>query len=375
MIAPRNDFEKIRPEQLWDRPQTGIALGCTQCPLRRTHCGGLHVDQGIWNCMTLCCQQPETCTLTCPAKPDEYLLRLWEVEGYELDPFTDVVGPSCPALPDFVPIVFHGKARHKNLEWPAVAFPLRHLFHQVTGQPLFGSREALLSHLRVAPDSRLVFTGVAKDCHIERYWDNARAAGIVQHIAAMAPDLVTVPNFTFYLNRPRHEDLHNRKRISIAFRELILAAVPTALHVNARTVHDFKTWVDYIRRTPAVRAISFEFGTGATLARQPHYALMLLELQRQVERPLTLIARGGLSVLNLLRVGFAQVVFLDSNAFSKARSRQRAHLPKPLMLRWNSSPTNKGECLTDLLAHNINTYAHYVANRGRPLQRAARRIA
>ncbi len=364
MIAPLNELDKLKPDDLWDRPQRTIAAGCTQCPLRRTHCGGLHVDKPIWNCMTLCCQKPETCTFVCPAKPEEYLLRMYEVGGFQLKPIPNNVGVPCGPLPDFVPIIYHRLKRRQNLSYPAVAFPLKDLFHHATGQRLYASKADLLERIRVAQDSRLVLTGVAEDRYIERYWDVGRSNGIAQYISELAPDVVTVPNFSFYLNRPRHEDLHNRKRIVIAFEELLLAGVSTALHINARTLHDFRVWVEFIRNTPAVRTLAFEFGTGATQARQPFYARMLLELNRQVERPLTLIVRGGLSVLGQLRAEYEKVVFLDSTAFSRTRSRRRAECQGQPKIKWARNPTMPGECLNGLLTHNVEACAKYVALRG-----------
>lgn len=316
--------------------------------------------------MELCCGKPDVCTLVCPAKPEEYLLRLNEVGGFKLNPIPGHVGVPCTTLPDFVPIIYNGSGRHEELAYDAIAFPLRGLFHHTTGERLYSSKADLFKRLRVAQGTRLVFTGVSEDCHIERYWDVGRGSGVVNYIRELEPDAVTVPNFTFYLNRPRHEDMHNRKRIAIAFAELTEAGVPTALHVNARTLHDFRLWVEFIRKTPAVRTLAFEFGTGVSSTRQPYYSRMLIEMSRQVGRPLTLIVRGGLAVLAELKGAFDRVVFLDSTAFSRTIRRRKGECEGKPKLKWHRNLTPPGVCLHELLAHNIEVCANYVALRGSP---------
>jgi hypothetical protein len=52
------------------------------------------------------------------------------------------------------------------------------------------------------------------------------------------------------------------KHIGLSWAELTSGGVPTALHINARTDHDYARWTRFIAERPEVAVLAFEFGAG-----------------------------------------------------------------------------------------------------------------
>jgi hypothetical protein len=226
------------------------------------------------------------------------------------------------------------------------------LFSHRTGKSRFQSRDELLTRFRVAPTAQLVISGVDEDARVESYWGLARDAGIVTSLKHLNPALVTVPNFSLLSNVPRHDNLANMKRIAIAWQELMEAGVPTALHVNARTEHDWERWSDFIHRRDEVEWISFEFGTGARVNhRGDWYAQQLCQMAQNAGRPMRIAVRGAMH-LDALRESFERVLVIDSTPYHKTLHRQRASLTPSGKLRWHRGFTLLEQLLDDLLQHN-----------------------
>src|SRR5262249_9775047 len=132
-----------------------------------------------------------------------------------------------------------------------------------TGKALFTDRASIARKFGFTSTAHLVITGVSVEQPLERYWERARATDFLQCLAAVHPDLVTTPNFSLFSDVPRYDNLYNMKRIAICWQELASLGIPTALHINARTDHDWERWVQFLRAHPEIHAIAFEFRTGA----------------------------------------------------------------------------------------------------------------
>ena len=85
-------------------------------------------------------------------------------------------------------------------------------------------------------------------------------------------------------------------------------------------------------------------------------------------RPLTLIVRGGSTVLPALRAAFAGVTYIDTAPFVKTQQRQRAHI-NGAKLVWQSAPTARGASLDELLQANIAISSAHI--HGQPIGLAA----
>jgi hypothetical protein len=194
---------------------------------------------------------------------------------------------------------------------------------------------------------------VDTDAKIEPFWKSARSNEICEQLKLLEPTLITTPNSSLLANVPRHDNLINMKRIAVAWAELSQAGHAVALHVNARTERDWQRWLHFILEQRAVHWLAFELDTGARInGKWRYYTQQLAWLASKANRPLNLITRGSFGV-GTLRSAFAQVTLLDSNAFSKTRSRMRAALVNG-RVRWHRGFTLIGQPIDSLLQHNVD---------------------
>jgi hypothetical protein len=195
----------------------------------------------------------------------------------------------------------------------------------------------------------LVVSGLDVDRALERCWSAGRAAGIVVALAVSRPALVTVPNFSLFHDLPREDNLHNLKRIAICWHEMAAAGVPAALHVNARTDHDWSGWAEFLGTHAEINAIAFEFATGArATARGRWYVGQLRRLVERIGRGMTLVLRGE-QFLPHLKPSFAKIVRVDTAVYVKTVKRFRRVTAHDGTSRWKKSYTMIEQLLDDLL--------------------------
>jgi len=344
------------PERLQDDPDVNtLALGCRGCP-DVAACGGLHTEAGIFDCRDLCsCEDPERCDVVCRKRALLFFQRFKEVKGFEFDNAPRVPILQSVSFPDVVPFVADRHSRIGVLNESVVALPLSKLIHLGTGEVHARTRKELSQRFLVPENASIILTGVDRDYRIEAWWALPNKADIFRTLRDLAIDLVTIPNFSLFTNVPRPDNLHAMKRILLTWTEFVGAGIPSALHVNARTYHDYLRWTHLIAARPEVKAIAFEFGTGAGRSdRLDWHVDRLCELADAVGRPLKLALRGGWRALDRLRTSFEQVILIETAAFSRAMRRRRATINEEAKLRWRPALTQLGTPLDHLLAHNIS---------------------
>ncbi len=339
-----------------DAARNTRSLGCLGCPDFK-HCGGLHTDAGIFDCSDLCsCEDRSKCDVVCRNKPQAFFERLLEVDGFDFGTVPHVMPLVRTSLPNLIPFVGHKYSRSKPLVEPVVAVPLYELFHLGTGQPHVRSRAELSERLLVPHDAIVVATGVDRDTKVEAWWAFADRDGVMQTLRDLDIALVTTPNFSLFTNVPRPDNLHGMKRIAMSWAELMAAGVPAALHINGRTDYDYARWTRFVAERPEVATLAFEFGTGAGYSgRLEWHVDRLCQLASTAGRPLTMVVRGGVRALPLLRLHFDQVILIETDAFSRTLKRRRATITEAGRLRWIRTLTANGDPLDELLAHNTLT--------------------
>lgn len=332
------------------------ALGCRGCP-DFEHCGGLHIDAGIFDCADLCsCADRSKCDMVCRSKPHAFFERVIEVDGFDLATIRRVAGLALTPLPDLVPLIDHKYSRTKTLGEMVVAVPLYALFHMGSGEPLVRTRAELATRFLVPDDATVIASGVGRDVKVEAWWAFADRNRTMQTLRDLGIALVTVPNFSLFTNVPRPDNLHGIKRIGLSWAELMENGIPAALHLNARTDHDYARWTRFIAERAEVTCVAFEFGTGAGYRGKIEWHVEhLCALSLAVGRPLTLVLRGGVQMLPRLRQHFDQVILIETDAFSRTLKRRRATITETGRLRWMRVRTPKGAPIDDLLLQNIAT--------------------
>lgn len=345
----------LQPQRLWDdETRHAPSLGCPTC-LEFGRCGGVHTDAGILDCRDLCsCSDKSRCDMVCRFNTRHFVARTREVEGLSFETAPRVPARGVPELPLLIPFVDHRYGRASALNEPTVALSLYQVVNMATGTLHVTSRHALADRFLIPPDASVILSGVGKDRLIERWWELPNRAEILAELARLGVALVTVPNYSVLTDVPRTDNLYAMKRILLAWTEMAAAGLPAALHVNARTEHDYRRWGELIAERPEIELLAFEFATGCGRGeRIDRHVEQLCQLADRVGRPLTLLIRGGGRKAAELRHHFAHVSLIETEAFARAIRRRRAVITESGRLRWASSPTPKGAPIDDLFAHNV----------------------
>lgn len=344
-----------RERRLWHQPERPMTepLGCRVCP-DRALCGGLRPEVDFYDCLQFCCGSPGTCDRVCRRHPD-FADRVREVGTFALD--TVPRGPflTAPALPAVVPVVYHSARRVLPVCSGAVAIPLYAMFDRRDGAPRYSAPAHLRDAFGIGPDTAIVLTGTDRDQPLERWWavGKLRRRAVIDAMKATGVGIVTTPNYSLFINRPRWDDLHAMKRIAIVHAEFLNEGMPAALHVNGRTEADFSRWRAYIATRPEITHIAYEFTTGTGWpGRRGQHAAWLAGLVSGVDRPLHLIVRGGVELLPMLARAFAGVTVLETTTFMKTMMRQSAYPKSNAVLGWRPSPTIAGAPVDNLFAAN-----------------------
>ena len=351
--------------QLWhDGAKNTFGLGCTRCREREL-CGGLQIKPPFYDCLQqFCCRKPETCDRVCRNHPD-FADRFREIGTFDFHTVPRNPVLDTHKLPHVIPVIFHGTGRTIPINPKAVALSLYQIFDRRTGVPRFTEHTALCEAFVIEPGTPIVLTGIARDAPIERWWGicEKRRRAIIRTLKVIGVELVTTPNYSLFVDRPRWDDLHAMKRITIVHEEFLSEGMPTGLHVNGRTETDFHRWTKFIDARPEITHLAYEFTTGTGRSeRYKQHAAWLATIAKNVRRPLHLVVRGSIKVLPVLSDAFAHISFLETSSFMKTVKRQRAYIKENASLGWQASPTTPGAPLDALLAHNIATVKNYLSN-------------
>jgi hypothetical protein len=231
------------------------------------------------------------------------------------------------------------------------------LIDRRSGERRFNDRNALCQYFGIDLTTPIVLTGTAMDKTLERWWSlgNQRRAAIA-NIRSLGILAATTPNYSVFSDVPRWDNFHAMVRIGICWQEMTEAGVPTALHVNARAQIDWRRWTEFVQQRPEIRAIAYEFATGAAgRIRMAYHVDELRHLADRVDRPLTLVVRGGRTALPSLRQSYSQVSMLDSSTYMRTVNRSRGTVRKNGEIAWQPAPGRPDVDLDELLEHNYRT--------------------
>jgi hypothetical protein len=359
---------------LKDRDSGQLHLGCRDCLDRQT-CGGLHlppVGLGDTGCLTQCrCSDPTKCDLVCPNEPSRFVDRVREVHGLNLDNVPPARNLPLPDLPDALPI-FDGTCGGQVLsELDFAAIPLTRSLRREDGCDRARTARELSQSHGIKPRRGWVLSGVQDDRHVERSWRLRNAKAVFEQMKRSGVVMATTPNYSLYVDVPRHDNLHAMKRIAWMWFLMLDAGLPTALHINGRTEHDFHRWADFAIQHPELKAVAFEFLTGAGGVDDiPVYVARLKRFAARVGRPLWLLMRGHNELRHELASSFARIVVLDANPYQKTIHRRAGHLTNDGRLRFSKAPTETPSQVTALLRHNLSVWRSSleVRPKGQPRQ-------
>jgi hypothetical protein len=368
LIQPGNREEianhTSRERRLWhNEVQNTPSLGCERCPEKGV-CGGLRIEQSLYDCLRYCCGKPHTCDRVCRERPEAFARAIREIAGFDL---TNVPRTQILPKPDFasvVPVLYHGAKRVTPFRASSVCLPLYDVIARHDGGERFCSKAEISEKFGIREDVTILLTGTDVDARLERWWSlSNKRLDAIRALRALGISLVTTPNYSMFTDRPRWDDLHSMKRIAIAHEEFAREGIVAALHVNARTDKDWDRWKRYIAERPEISHIACEFATGAGWAtRAAWHTDKLIDLAKSVGRPLHLVMRGGSRILSTLAAAFDECTFLETNVFMKTQHRQRAVVLPSGKVKWHRSPTEESQPIDSLLNDNWRIVGAFYAD-------------
>ena len=113
-----------REKKLWhDGSRHTSSFGCTECH-DRDACGGLRIESAFYDCLNNCCHQPEKCDAVCRNKPMEFVQRVREISGFQLENVPRAARLPERSMPSVVPVLYHGNSRDRAFAPPVVCLSL-----------------------------------------------------------------------------------------------------------------------------------------------------------------------------------------------------------------------------------------------------------
>jgi hypothetical protein len=362
-IAEKRDGRNLRRERRrWDDVAANILpLGCFGCAYREL-CGGIHKKQHDYDCLGDCCGDAANCLNVCPRNFESYVDRYREVDGFDLDNIPRATPCLPPDLPSYVPLIFHPNRRAAPLNVSAVALPFHRFYSRRDGGLRYKTRGEIEAAFRLKKNVRIILVGSGRDKPIEAWWSlSSQRRVVLRALVDLGIELVTAPNYSLFTDVPRHDNLHNIKRIGIAWYEAVDSEMPCAIHLNARTDHDYSRYAQFIKRRAEVTDVAFEFKTaGAWRHRRAFHEHHLAELARQVKRPLRILMVGGLQAIPTLAPAYDKTTFIDTSAFMKSMYRQRLVAGNEGNVLGTPDPTERNAPVDALLAHNVEIMRAHV---------------
>lgn len=365
----------MKPSSLREalRPHGRVASGCADC-LHLADCGGIEPVLNLFNtdCVQAnCCNLVEAggstdgpeCDNVCPNNP-RFLDQLRQVGGNLWCHTPTAVRQSAVDLPRYVPLAYRRYQRKLTVGWPVVALDTYQVVRVQDGKmgTVAGCPASLRREFGLSSDAAVILRGVADDRPLERYWAYRRRDGVPQQLARLGVTLAVGPNFSHFLDVPRHDNLFNRKRQLLCLAEFAEAGLNPAPHLNAAQPGDWRFWGRFLSENPSITVVAVEFETGNRSRRQGACVVAeLTALQQRVGRPLHPVVIGGTQFLEGIATDFLAATFIDSTPFMKTVYRHSLGPGRDNgRFRWRKSPTGPGEPLDALLLHNIRCYSAWL---------------
>ncbi len=332
-----------------------ISAGCWSCPLFK-QCGGYTRRGGGWSCMDRCvdCDKSK-CSTVCMKKPD-FARALLEVGSfYHRD--IPTLATCAEAMPRYVPVVQHPLDRAVPLDWAAIPLHVLMNFKRGVYEPRANTPEGLRRVFGLAPSTKIILLGTGKDRGIETYWRMHRVGDVASTLAGLGITVAIAPNYSMFLEDPRPQHLHNRKRSLLIAKSWSEAGMPVAIYPQAVTRADWDFHESFLRAHPEVLQIALECQTGLARPERAAFAFEnLARIQDRLGRRLHVFAIGASRYRRELPKRFDSFTILDSTPFMKAIKR-RAAGSIGRRVSWDRA---HGEDVADLVLHNVNRYCDWL---------------
>jgi len=301
-----------------------------------------------------------------PSNSREFARRLAEVRFHAPIHPARFIAPKSDEIPEYLTLIQGGVCFQRSLSLRFAALNLVEIFHGDKSNKLsFGERPLTSISLRaewgLPLNTPIILSGVAKDPDLERIWSNHRVKGLARKIADLDVVAVTAPNFTFWRNAPRLENLCNRRRMFRFAEALAAEGVAVIPHLNSTNDHDWQWMRDFYRFHPELETVCMEFRTGNRRKEIKQRKINALRHFRdELGRDIHPFIIGNIEAAAQVRKYFSKVTAIDSTPALKTVKRQKAVLKNEKIATWRKQPVASRACMADLFEANYLYHQDYV---------------
>lgn len=351
------------------------SANCFECRFA-ADCSGMEYPE-LYGCFSYCaatCQRVGSCDYTCPNNPDPYLntVRWAEVggvgnQGIESIRLSDT---KSATLPRYVPRIgrFWKRGRSKGkpapleTSWAAISlFDILRRSGKSEYKAIAETPIELRRHYSLRDDCKLLLVGVAEDRHLERFWRYHKAFDSSAALAKLGIEVVTPPNFSYFLDIPKTHYIWNRKRLLRASEELSKSGLVVSPHIYATNEFEWKFWVEFYREREHLSLATVEFQTAdGTQSRMEDAVERLLWFRDQVGREIHPILVGGRHAAKIVSVGFDNFTITDQNPYMKSVNRMLFRPTENNGIGWRQLRTGESDGIRQHLNFNLRSYAEYI---------------
>jgi hypothetical protein len=205
--------------------------------------------------------------------------------------------------------------------------------------------------------TQVLLLGTGEDEPIERYWEARRLHELPEALAGLGWGMAIAPNYSLFLDDPRPQHFHNRKRSLLCASEWSAKHIPTTPYLHAVCQRDYDFWREFLEGHSEITIVAKEFQTGASEWQRGIWVIeKLAELQDALERDLHPLAIGAAQYRLELDRRFKNWTIIDSIPFMKAMHRRRARRGD----RRVSWPAAIGGSVDALLSDNTEVWGRWI---------------
>ena len=340
--------------------------GCQECRFKPGLCHGTDGHLGIHGCPSFDHSKCVEYEWTCPCNLDRLVERNREVGGFDCILNTTLRSIDIP-LPEYIPTFYHGFPGIKPLDLEWIALPLHHLLKFHSGGTIAAiakTGQELRESLRIQRGTKIVVTGPGPDQTIEDFWRFHRKPNLFHRLKDLDIELITVPNFSFFLDMPPMHHRFNRSRILRLAERASDAGVNAVLHLNAIHEDAWRDWENLLIEHVEIKFVCLEFQTGYASRAIGEAALdRLVKVQKNVKRPLHPILIGAARYACRIGKNFASCTIIDADPFLKTFNRRIFTELSDGGCRWPFSRSKPDESLIPRFKFNLRSHSQRITER------------
>ncbi|MFX0138580.1 MAG: hypothetical protein ACFFDN_33360 [Candidatus Hodarchaeota archaeon] len=271
-----------------------MLLGCPSCKFFY-ECGGSFRKSIGLNCYDFCEECKADCDFLCPLKPIDFVKSYREVGGFGTQNIKNLYQNNSLMLPNFIPTLYDNNALSMLSDLEFVAMPT-YIFVKLLKHE--NNKSYVYKKLGINKNTKILLFTIGFDKHLETLWYKINRNEFFAKLSKLDITHIVAPNFSFFLDAPRTDNLHNRKRSLICAQEMSENGLSTIPYLMAITDYDWEFWKNFLKHNTSIKYVAKELQTGGRKREVAIWHLeKLIKIQHDIKRPIHPIILGGINYI------------------------------------------------------------------------------